>query len=181
MKCVEVSADLCIWSLKHRRLVFCFLLLLQRWKWKPFRVCYRTVFRQWKSVIEYSSLSPLYFCAFEVWVGCVYPDAVLIVTKYSFCLLIFLVCIQLCCTSVDSFPSQGEGELHLPGNEKENCTTEAKSWLSTLLKGMKGYQMPQKMLSNFASCWKAMKGSTPGTIFHIWQWRHRRSSFLLTG
>jgi len=78
-------------------------------------------------VMEYSSLSPLYFCAFKVWDGCVYPDAVMIVTKYSFCLLIFLVCIQLCCTSVDSFPSQGEGELHLPGNQKENCTTEAKS------------------------------------------------------
>jgi len=39
-------------------------------------------------MVEYSSLSPLYFCAFKVWVGCVYPDAVVIVTKYSFCLLI---------------------------------------------------------------------------------------------
>lgn len=71
--------------LKHRRSGF---FSPPKVEVKAFQSVLSTVPRQRKSVVEYSSLSPLYFCAFKVWVGCVYPDAVMIVTKYSFCLLI---------------------------------------------------------------------------------------------
>lgn len=87
MKCVKVRAELTLvaLTLKHRRFgVFS----PPKVEVKAFQSVLSSVPRQQKSVMEYSSLSPLYFCAFKVWDGCVYPDAVMIVTKYSFCLLI---------------------------------------------------------------------------------------------
>lgn len=86
MKCVKVRAELSLVALtKAQEICFFFPPKVEE---KAFQSVLSTVSRQQKSMVEYSSLSPLYFCAFKVWGGCVYPDAVMIVTKYSFCLLI---------------------------------------------------------------------------------------------
>lgn len=88
MESVKVSAELSfVADVKAQDIVlFCFS--PPKVEVKAFQSVLAAVPRQQKCVVEYSSLSPLYFCAFKVWGGCVYPDAVMIVTKYSFCLLI---------------------------------------------------------------------------------------------